>query len=489
MGRRSHSLILCFSLAALAAAGCRDKPQPPVDSKEQWRSAGQSAPRAVEERQIVTEAEARAVLSLWLGAQNAGDFVAYEKLYATKFVGKKLAGNRATHFSRTGWLEDRKTMFEKPFTVKASDVKVALSPEGALIRFEQVWANDNFRDSGAKLLTLVREGAALVIAHEEMLSSEAAGASKARVPQFDELALVRRTVKGHALLIPGAVDINWATGHPHYISDNEAMRPVSVQALPPRYLELQSRNYEVFDREGRRCEAKPKDFALVLHVVPHFGLVNLWTDFPENKNSVPYSERALGLWRLSLAHGEISGAAPQGMSLALEFDKVGDCGVPHWGRVMKEGQESPWQVRSANTDETTQLAEAARNHPETVTRSRLHLGNSAAQEPGVSAWFIEIKNPRIFAGPGGETYAVAQVRGHPQECGFGENTVFVWRKLKGRFVPVPGAFNDGANVVAMIDVDGDGQPELIDEANVYGSAGNTYEQVIEPLELYLDCPC
>src|SRR5690606_16780069 len=119
-------------------------------------------------------------------------------------------------------------------------------------------------------------------------------------------------------------DLNWATDHPRYISDNEAVRAVSVQALPPKHRELLSGAYEVFDREGRRCEAKPKDIVIVLHVVPHFGLINVWTDFPEGKNLVPHADRALGLWRVSLAHSEITGEAQQGMSLGLEFEKTGD---------------------------------------------------------------------------------------------------------------------------------------------------------------------
>src|SRR5690606_1249859 len=139
--RRGSAALLC--VVALCALGCREDAPPPVKQKEAPAPKPLSEPSTTETRESVTEAEARAILSLWLGAQNAGDFAAYENLYATKFVGKKLAGDRATHFSRSGWLEDRKAMFSKPFTVKANETRVALSPESALIRFEQVWSNDN----------------------------------------------------------------------------------------------------------------------------------------------------------------------------------------------------------------------------------------------------------------------------------------------------------------------------------------------------------
>jgi hypothetical protein len=57
------------------------------------------------------ESDARALLASWEAAQNAGDFAAYERLYAKRFTGVKRSGPRTRSFARAGWLEDRKRMF------------------------------------------------------------------------------------------------------------------------------------------------------------------------------------------------------------------------------------------------------------------------------------------------------------------------------------------------------------------------------------------
>jgi hypothetical protein len=53
------------------------------------------------------EKEARALLDSWLASQNAGDFAAYQKLYAPTFSGIKRVGDRKTSYDHDQWMVDR----------------------------------------------------------------------------------------------------------------------------------------------------------------------------------------------------------------------------------------------------------------------------------------------------------------------------------------------------------------------------------------------
>ncbi len=492
---------LCGSLALLAgcalAIGCRERRAEGESKAVATTSASASAaasatsaaapeapPPAPSE---VTEAELQALLAEWLRAQNAGDFASYEKLYSQKFTGKKLAGRRATEFGRAGWLADRKAMFERPFTVRANDVRVAAAPHGGFLRFEQTWSSSAYEDRGPKVLQLVREGDALRIAREEMLSSTEAGAAAAAPPPFEALALVHRTGSGPALLVPGAVDIHWSTEHPVYISDNEAVRAVSLPALPAARRALLDQDYELFDAEGRRCAARPKRFVILVDVVPHFGTVNAWTGFPDHKSVAPPAQRAQDLWRLAVSQREVFPDASRGMSLALELEAK-DCAAPLWGRRAAPGAEAPWSSRAPTPEEQSQITAAARVHPETAERTRRYLESLPASErSGVTSWLTDTTNPRVFESPTGQTYVTTNVSGHPGDCNSGASSVYVWRKQGGTLVPVSGSFDE--SIRAVVDADGDGGAELIGASSVYAKAKSGYERVVEPLQLSLDCPC
>lgn len=120
----------------------------------------------------VTRAEARARLDAWLAAQNNGDFEAYKAQYASEMVGIKRVRDKATTYDRDGWLKDRKRMFRKTMVVEAEDVELEVDARRPAVSFTQTWSSGTFKDKGPKRLTLVREGDAVLIAREEMLSSK-----------------------------------------------------------------------------------------------------------------------------------------------------------------------------------------------------------------------------------------------------------------------------------------------------------------------------
>lgn len=119
----------------------------------------------------IDEARVRAALAAWLGAQNEGDFERYQQLYAPNFEGIKRVGKEERHFDRAGWLADRKRMFQKPMTVRATDVVVAVEDQTATVEFSQSWASGDFEDVGPKRIVFEQIDGALRIQGEQMLQS------------------------------------------------------------------------------------------------------------------------------------------------------------------------------------------------------------------------------------------------------------------------------------------------------------------------------
>ena len=68
----------------------------------------------------LAERDARGVVDGWLAAQNAGDWAAYDKLYATKFTGIRRSGPRTVRF------HDARRLLLLAFTVATNDVTFKL---------------------------------------------------------------------------------------------------------------------------------------------------------------------------------------------------------------------------------------------------------------------------------------------------------------------------------------------------------------------------
>lgn len=117
-------------------------------------------------------AEAQALLSRWLMAQNSGDFAAYQALYAADFSGIRRSGAQRVELDRDGWMRDRERMFKKPMQVDAKEHQLLVTPNGAInLLFTQTWASGTYKDVGRKQLVLMRKDGAYLISREEMLSS------------------------------------------------------------------------------------------------------------------------------------------------------------------------------------------------------------------------------------------------------------------------------------------------------------------------------
>src|SRR4051812_37612571 len=142
--------------------------------------------------------DARGFLERWLDAQNAGEFDAYQKLYADDFKGVRRSGPRSATFDRNSWLQDRRRMFQKKMTVEARNVRVFESPASARIVFIQHWSSGSYTDVGPKHLVLRHQLDGYQIVREELFASDT------RKPTAVDLAAFRR----FAFVIDGEIVVS-----------------------------------------------------------------------------------------------------------------------------------------------------------------------------------------------------------------------------------------------------------------------------------------
>ncbi|MEQ8337713.1 MAG: hypothetical protein RIA62_10220 [Cyclobacteriaceae bacterium] len=122
-------------------------------------------------KKLTTEESLFTLLSDWRIAQNLGDFRKYSTFYDPSFVGIKRAGKNTYSFHYSDWLSDRSKMFEKPFNVFTTSIKIDTASSPLKIYFEQTWTNATFKDTGPKVLHVKKSGEDYKITYEEMVKS------------------------------------------------------------------------------------------------------------------------------------------------------------------------------------------------------------------------------------------------------------------------------------------------------------------------------
>jgi hypothetical protein len=204
------------------------------------------------------KSDARALFDAWLDAQNAGNFEAYQSLYAPSFTGVRRSGPRAASFDRTGWMADRQRMFRKKMTVSAEKVRVIADAASARVIFVQHWASGGYSDVGSKELVLRRVSTGFRIAREELFDSATGKSGEVDVEAFRQFAFV---VEGE-ILVSLNPDDAWTSGPP--VRERQGAdrlllrmrRPVDVAKLPPALARLAGMPIRLLDAAGERCQAK-----------------------------------------------------------------------------------------------------------------------------------------------------------------------------------------------------------------------------------------
>lgn len=492
-----HGLVvaLALALACVGSAGCRrpeaaggGQPSPSAASPSaavasSASSASEAAPTP--SRGGVTEADARAVLSAWLAAQNAGDFEAYGALYAPRFEGVRRSGSQTARLDRARWMKERAVMFRAKTEVSATDVTVATTQDGATLSFTQAWSQATYRDEGPKRMVLTRTDGRLLVAREEMLRSNVLSAAATSQRTF---AFVVRA-SGPAMVLDAKPKDEWLRGAPVVISRAEPVvvrHELEVGKLPEEVKAAVGRRVELFGPSGRVCAGVTTGLAVVGRVVPHFGVKARWTgtgDF-EGEPRPPESEIAAEAWALSEG-----GAAESGRLLvaAVRPDE-GRCEGALWARL--EGPSPPTLVASRPASAALRdraLAELRKTKAYVEAQAR-YVSEKAAGDPARWEDFEATTKVVAFPHPTGTVVSVAVRAG--AGCGtFGAMMSASWIERGGVLSPFGPAEAVDELPRSVGDIDGDGELDLVfEEALLRGAGGKAAARVSLPIP-FLDCDC
>lgn len=292
-------------LIALAVASCDKEAAVPVAATPAATTAQAAEPTPAVEpaavKPLFVEADAQALVTAWIAAQNSSDFDAYQKLYAAKFEGIKRVGAKKFSYAREGWLKDRKRMFAKKMDVSAADVEIALAGRSAIARFEQTWASGTFKDVGPKQLVLVLEGDVLRISREEMLESTLVGAAAAAIPEYDPRRLA--LLAGPDAVVLRRDTANIAAGTPKLISrSGEAIANLAKPS--PELQKFVGESFVVIGSQPE-CTAKVKSLHLLARAVPHFGQEAYWAGEVEGQAKLSDAQVAAEIWELASGPGHV----------------------------------------------------------------------------------------------------------------------------------------------------------------------------------------
>lgn len=447
-----------------------------------------SAPDAGSAR--LDEAAVRAALEAWVRAQNAGDFSAYEALYARRFSGVKRAGPRSRAFDREGWMRDRRAMFAGAQRVAVRDVAVDLAANTALVRFTQDYTAGDFHDVGEKHLALVAEGPAVRIAREEMVASVMVAATDAgAVPDLAPGRLMPVLMHGGSpwVVVETTPRPEFAAGLPSFVDRGNVVvtrKDLDVNSVPEAMRALAGRPVQLYTATGPGCRGTIRELAVIRRVDVHFGTEQQWFDGDGGLRGDP-TLLAQQAWEL----GE-SGAL---LAARVEPPPAG-CNASRWGRVADLPALPVYTRRPADAALTTRALERFRALP-----AWTQLQAAYAQDPGatrdgrwdehggaqpmVGVWSAPT-SPRRWVVVGGSTSvggcaAFAGQLWAVFEVGGAEGlTLRTSPQDPGYFSPLAGT-----------DMDADGVPEFIAPEGILRRQGDTFRLVESVRYPNLDCDC
>ncbi len=426
---------------------------------------------------VIDKAGVQQVLDAWLAAQNAGDFAAYQGVYADKMEGVKRVGERTWRFDRKGWLADRERMFKHPMTVAMRDVEIGGSALAPVVELVQSFKQGKFADEGTKRIVLAKTAGGFKVAREEMLKSVVASTPPAGAGAGDDqepwLTLV---LEGAAhVVIDTEADDAWGTGRSrgpfagafHYATRNAAKAPAAASWT--------GREVVVYDAAGKRCPAKVGALSLISGGTPHFGEIQMWQGMDgEPAWSQPQRARAI----YDMGTPMLVGA------LTIE----GGC-VP----VLATSPTSTAKVFTAVASEPAREAAAIKAFRKLSGYAALQAEFVDTYE-GKGAW---IDSPSVKTVTDGARTIVIVSGRDGSGCGdFAGALSAVFEDKSGKLTLLSPPDQAYLDVQAVLDVDGDGQLELIGSPDSFSTvtglfAGGTsgFAPEREVSFPYNDCAC
>ncbi len=478
------------------AFGC-NKSKPSEASRKaptSAESAHEQASKAEPTLNPALEASVKKWLEGWVASQNAGDFAAYEKLYARRFTGLKKVGTFERRFDRAGWLKDRAGMFKRPVSVQVADLRILGTRPPLLVEFQQTWSSGTYRDVGRKRLQLIDEGG-LKITTEALLESTLKVPTALAAHKPEEFSWVTQLATSQGLILESGVELNAVHGSPLYISDERLERPVLSKALPARYQSLLGRAFKLYAGSGKSCTARVVGFKVLVEAVPHFGMVQAWNGMADGVNTgavkASPAERALALWRLSEAGGRF---------LVAELDAP--CPEGLWARAETLPAPKLWSSRALSQDELSAAKKFVRRSADYRALQADFVAAFAKSVPWDETGAASERS-RAFEDEAGRTYYSLLLRsGEDDGCAsaFDVDRWFLLQKQANGLVVVsaPEADHAAASMPRVfapvfaehaVDLDGDGEPEFLGTRDLMRHQKNGFTVLSNLSGAFYDCGC
>lgn len=483
--------IATIAASLLLLAAC-DKKQPeapsePPKAQEQPTNNKAAAPETPPTTEpeapsapapTLDEAEAKALVQAWLDAQNNGDFDAYSAVYAPKLTGIKRIGERTFNYNRDGWLKDRKRMFQKKMQVSMDDLKLQLSSHTGVASFTQTWESGTFKDVGPKQLVIVKEGDALKIAREEMLSSKLDKQDEA-LPKFtpEEFAFARAFDNFIGIDVgeaPEGIEQGKAKlmRKPDYAS-----KDIKADKLPAEVAAIKGKSFTLYGPKGKVCTANVKDFVVSASATPHFGQVQTW----EEEKSTD-AQIASGIWGL--------GTNATRLIATLDIDPKA-CAGAIFARESTLSEPKLYKPLGAEKSKAYQEPASKLYRSSTGYTSRAKDWKSGGERG--DWWDNSFTTLDAFANPDDPQHAIVAMTYTHGECGAPVSDFWHIIEAKGQSyqdVLTPQPETTFVFIPEMVvDIDGDGTPELFDQYKLLRMVNTRYRLVEDIEPPYFDCPC
>lgn len=496
-------LPLALLLICAVLGGCKGKT--PARKAPEPAPAAEPAPEPAPEAkgeaepapalEPISEQEVSDQFQAWLAAQNKGDFEAYAGCYAARMKGIKRSGPRTRNYNRAGWLKDRKRMFKKPMKVQAASTRITLTPTTAMVLFSQTWASGKYKDVGLKQLVLVKNApdARPLIAREEMLNSEILGqqdpAEGGSTP--GKLSHVV-TSEGSRFLVldhrPGGYK---AVGAPRLISAGEpvvTVKDLKPASVPKAMQAIKDQPLQLYSLKGKACQARVTGLVLLARVTPHFGTRQYWEEKKEDRRAFNDQVAREG-W--ALTEGQTGGQVLAGILSPVE----GDC----QGAVLARAASAPELELAAAKDAGPELrAMAMAAFRKLPAHAKLQKEFTDTLKDAGGPWdAFEGAKPRVVimrhAGSNKSVVTVSARAG----VGCGEFEAELWGawQLEGegkaatlKPLASPPAWQIYSPEAAL-DVDGDGELELLIDGGLLRIGGSGFELWKRLVIPNLDCHC
>lgn len=435
----------------------------------------------------VAEADVRALLDAWLRAQNAGDFAAYERLYAPRFTGIRRSGPRVRRFDRAGWVADRQAMFRSAMQVATRDVVVDTAAGVATVRLTQEFTQGAFHDVGRKDIVLVRNGASLQIAREEMLDSTVSEAASQAATPAPGAYLPTFEVGDTSYAIIASAEDGWTEGAAELLSPDEVVvsrKSARASALPEALRGLATQRFRFYTAAGQTCEAGIGALSVISRIDVHFGVSQRWAgEDPDGNRHAAYTPAEIAADAFDMGAqvlvARLDDPCARG---ALWAQLASQAPVAAFGSATAPAPLATAVLQRFRALPAWRAAESAYREDGAAIRGRswdMHDGHA----PEVVLWQGP-NNGRRFA-----VVSASTMVGGCAEFSGSMTAVFEVTGAQTLVLQSDGASPSLVAPYGAADLDGDGRPEFITAEGLFRRMGT----VFRPQPLYpvpnQDCPC